>query len=1609
MRTYNILAMKVDPRFLTGEGPEVFTGNELVVKGALEADGGVHLLGGYPGSPIAGFFDAIVLIKDLLNEKGIRAVINNNEALAAAMLNGLQTLPCRGIICMKSVGVHVAADALALGNLAGAHPEGGTVVVYGDDPWSDSTQVPADSRYISKHLQIPVIEPANPQEVKDFIDRAFKLSRKAELYAGYVLTTNLADGGGTVQCKPNQYPKLNLGQKTAVETALIDVNKRVLLPPKTWWQEETLPDRFSRAIAASRELGLNRIEYAATARTPLGFVTSGMAHGYLLQALLELGLLGRFPVLKFGMSYPIDPEMVRSFAAQCERMIVIEERRGFLQEQIGEVLLRDRQGGLPAGKAELWGKEFPAKLKGIPAIRGLHPSIIISRLVPLLKLLEGSSPWMIARQQLEALNREIQTIDSTGESEIESLPPRLPTFCPGCPHRDSSSVCLQIKKRFMDEPYMRRKHACEPVDLLFHGDTGCYTMLMYPPNTPLMHDYSGMGLGGGTGAGTDPFITNKEVVFMGDSTFFHSGLIAISQAIKFGQDITFIILDNSTTAMTGHQPTPGVDYDVLGNRTAVQDIESVINGMAGSAPATVMRVDPQKRKEYAELLERTFLADGVKVIIADKECGITRMRRQRRAERQIARQRGFLPSWAHMNVNPELCTFCLSCAELTGCPGLKHTETDYGRRMDTDITWCVNDGACERIGACSAFERVTIKRKKPPRSRGPELGPDDIPEPRKRPFGEMWRCCLVGFGGMGIGLATSILVRAGHKEGYDVIFMDKKGLAIRNGGVVSQVVYNLANQRVTAVIPYGKADLLIGLDILEAARALEPKGRVRIASKDSTAAVINTDKIATIGGLMGLEDFDPQGLEKIICRHTRDEDFLARNISRICEKYLGNKLYANMMMLGFAFQKGLIPVSMHSMAWAIKDAVHTDVRKNTYAFNMGRKLVERPDLFQGPPVRANWRDLLEEKCRWTIRRFRRGQRMANQLRELTASTIEAVKALDDRLKRAIVVRTYDCMRWGGIDYARKYADGIARVFARDRADRGFAATGAVIANLAAAMLMPDLVFMAELATSPEKHARDREKYNVNPANGDRIAYKHLWHLKVKLGRWRFNLNVTPSHSLLKVLKRSRWLRKLSGWQKGKSAYLRQYQRLIAQFEESPAQQYDLMTARLSSPRCIDCMNPRCQESGCPLEGLVPQWVDLAYRGQWRRAADLLHERNNFPEFTAQICPAPCVAACKQRINQFPVQIRDIESQIMDRAFQEGWIAPQPAKVKTGKRVAIVGSGPSGLAAAQQLARAGHEVAVFEKDDSPGGLLRYGIPQFRLAKAILDRRLEQLKAEGVVFRNGVHVGVDVTGQQLRNEFDAILLAGGARRPRDLKVPGRETKGIHFALDFLRAACGGMGDGTGGGMGGGMGVPPMSGMVVPPMSPDAVKGKTVAVIGGGETGSDCVQTALLLGAKEVHQLEILPQSATSRDSGGQGLPDPIGPELAGKVRCRYGVSTRRFESNGQGLSGLRAVEVAWTHSVTGPKMREIPVSEFKINADLAVLALGFDPELDWALTEQLSLQTNAGGRVVVNGHATSTPGVFVAGDQLTGASMVAKAVATGRKAAEKIDEYLAQAQA
>jgi glutamate synthase (NADPH) small chain len=447
--------------------------------------------------------------------------------------------------------------------------------------------------------------------------------------------------------------------------------------------------------------------------------------------------------------------------------------------------------------------------------------------------------------------------------------------------------------------------------------------------------------------------------------------------------------------------------------------------------------------------------------------------------------------------------------------------------------------------------------------------------------------------------------------------------------------------------------------------------------------------------------------------------------------------------------------------------------------------------------------------------------------------------------------------------------------------------------------------------------------------------------------------------------------------------IRHYREFILTLEDDAAAK--------QGARCMDCGIPFCQ-SGCPVNNIIPDWNDLVYRHEWREALDVLHSTNNFPEFTGRICPAPCEAACTLNINDDPVGIKSIEHFIIDRGWEEGWVVPQPPSAKTGKRVAVVGSGPAGMACAQQLARAGHEVVLFEKSDRIGGLLRYGIPDFKLEKHHIDRRVEQMRAEGVDFRTGVHVGGKSNGhsmpvQDLVEAFDAVAITAGSEHPRDLQVPGRELDGVHFAMDFLplqnrRVA----GDAD-----------------VPPLS---AHGKHVVVIGGGDTGSDCVGTSNRQGAASIVQFELLPQPPEHENKPlvWPYWPIKLRTSSSHEEGCErdWAVQTKAFRGAGGTVKALVAVRVDWKDG----KLHDVPGSEFELKADLVLFAMGYVHPVHTGMLDDLGVKYDARGNVAADTetYQTSVPKVFAAGDARRGQSLVVWAIREGRQCARAIDEFL-----
>ncbi len=431
-------------------------------------------------------------------------------------------------------------------------------------------------------------------------------------------------------------------------------------------------------------------------------------------------------------------------------------------------------------------------------------------------------------------------------------------------------------------------------------------------------------------------------------------------------------------------------------------------------------------------------------------------------------------------------------------------------------------------------------------------------------------------------------------------------------------------------------------------------------------------------------------------------------------------------------------------------------------------------------------------------------------------------------------------------------------------------------------------------------------------------------------------------------------------------------------------------------RCMDCGIPYCHQ-GCPVNNLIPDWNDLVYRDDWKAASERLHATNNFPEFTGRICPAPCEESCTLNIEDVPVTIKTIEYSIVERAFQEGWIQPRIPRHRSGKRVAVVGSGPAGLACAQQLARSGHGVSIYEKQDRSGGLLRYGIPDFKLEKSVIDRRMAQMKAEGVRFHSNTHIGKDLPVSYLVDNFDAVVLAGGCEVPRDLPVPGRDLEGIHFAMDFLRSN---------------------SRRVQGGADPDepfiSAADRNVVVIGGGDTGSDCIGTSNRHGATSITQIEILSKPPEREDKAltWPNWPHKLRTSSSHQEGCDrlWDVVTKSFVDDGNGqVTAVRCIKVAWKMVDGRWKMEEIPGSEFELKAELVALAMGFVHPVFEGMLEDFGLALDGRGNVSAaedgnKAYQTSVEGVFVAGDMRRGQSLVVWAIREGRQCAEAVNRFL-----
>ncbi len=1118
-----------DKRFVQQSGIDAFNGNELIVKGALESQ--VGLIAGYPGSPVAEIFTILEENADILREVGLWGEMTNDESQGAAALSGAMDVGVNAIAVMKSVGLNVAADPINIINYSDKYGlsgmKGGAVVVCGDDPHASSTQVAGDSRALMEHLKMPIIEPSNPQEIKDWIGEALRLSAHSNLVVGYLITTYLAEGGGNVQLYENKSPEISFKHPITLDISKVDIKRKVSIPPNTWdLEKEIIRDRFPRVHEYVREHALNKILYSDGKKHNIGFVAAGISYSYLEQALWELGCDEQFPILKLSVTFPIDPEILEQFSKLADNIVVVEEKGPIIENQIKTILRDMVQDGKITKEPNVWGKVFPKDEDGFPEESGLTPSTLIEKIGGLILDIGDRT----AKYDEKKIQSELDLL-----TEIKAygilVPPRSPGFCAGCPHRETLSAVHSMR----EEPAHK--------DIFAHGDIGCYSMSFLPPFGE-MHNLTAMALGGAAGSGMDPFVTNKQYALMGDSTFFWRGMTAISNSIKEAQDILYIILENKNTAMTGHQPTPESGHNIMGDKTTAQDIESIVRAM-GQGQIYVRKMPPSNREKYMKELDKAFAIPGVKVVIADKECGITFHKRKRAERNRIIDRQGFIPREEFVNISQEVCENCRECTKNTGCPGLTIIDTDYGEKIGIDQSTCVSDTYCTKIMACPSFEKVIVTRNKPPRPRVRKISLDDIPPPNQHGFTDTWSAFVSGIGGMGVGVLSSTLARAGTKEGYTVKFNDKKGLAIRNGAVSAHINYAKDRAKISTIVPNGKADLLVGLDMLEAERSLIYASRAR------TTAVVNSSIIPTIPMLAGMMNY-PSDVEDNIRKHTNSDEYFSGRIGEISELFYGNKLFTNIILLGMAFQKGLIPVSEKNLVDAIMETVSASQRnRNMEAFRLGRKLVVEPELLEFKNIVADekilqlfgaketYQQLLDRKSDTILHSywmFWKGRTAAEAYRSIVQDAVSKMN-LDEETNRNLARRVYDMVMWGGLDYARKYVDRVLEVFMVDRADKDYQATKTVIMNLAKVNAIKDEIYTPLLLTDEEKLERDKIRYNVDEENGDRIKYVHLNRPEFEiLGKQvRFNLPQWLAHNwLMNIFKHARFTRSILtrwGWHK----------------------------------------------------------------------------------------------------------------------------------------------------------------------------------------------------------------------------------------------------------------------------------------------------------------------------------------------------------------------------------------------------------------------------------------------------------------------------------------------
>lgn len=1062
---------------------KILNGNELLIQGALEA--GFNLYTGYPGSPLADFFNILYERHDELHEKGIRVVIANSEANAAAMASGAKMAGQNVLVAMKSMGLHVASDALSVGNFAnpGGEKKSGVVVAVGDDPWSISTSTPADSRYLFKHLHMPFLEPSSPQELKDWMAKALELSQGSSVYVGVLLTTFMAEGGGRVEVREEK--KIDKTPVT-LDPATFNLSANVMVPPNSLIADkEMILNRFPKVQEVLAKLNLDEVSGNLTSE--IGLISSGGVFETLKQVLEESGLIEKFSLYKAASTYPFNEKQLLPFLSGRKKIIVVEEKRGFLEAELRALISKKNLS------IELFGKEF-GSVEGFPAFGGLSYEIIYQKLNLVLDVIEEG--------KIDVSCALPTKLDS-------AVPKRLPTFCPGCPHRETLSIMKDVRASLADKN----------INLISHGDVGCYSLSFLEPFKE-MHDLSAMGQGGALGAGTDLFTTNPSVVLMGDSTFFHSGMTAISNSVQMGHNITYILLDNDNTAMTGHQVTPRTGVSVEGEKRPRQNMLDVAKSLQVS---TAIEVNPSDRYFYKNLLLDYVTKPGVKVIVSNKECGLTFHGRKKREERKLFSAGQTEAVREFYQINTLACEDCRACVEMTGCPGLSQTQDAYGTKVMIDPQICVSDSYCTKIKACPSFELVKVYDYHPTKYKttSKEAQAFNLKEPSlvkslaDIASGKDFRSIVIGVGGSGVTTISRIIAEAATtmsgRDDLQFKFVDQKGLAQRNGSVISHLAIYSRQKTHGPVVPVGTADLVVSPDLLEGARAIEYLGNQGLMIVDEEFQVplsILLDR--------GIEQTvtTPESLQKDLKEKLGDRLIMAPLKQMSFERFQ-KPVYASAMILGIAYQCGRLPFTEEDIKTAFKNAVpKAEFEPNWEAFNMGRdwylrRSYTKKDSSLNPA-------LIEESVKLARYPWQSTDKLTNLWKTYSNMISERLPEINPLHIKQYV---HDLIVF---DQGKNLGSYLDNCIALKKLYAGEELTVALRA-LTKTYWIKDEVFVSHLMISPLKTSQDEERYkNLGSAfevvHINRPAF-------VLLGR-KIEFDFSPKPWMLKIMRHFRSLRAL---------------------------------------------------------------------------------------------------------------------------------------------------------------------------------------------------------------------------------------------------------------------------------------------------------------------------------------------------------------------------------------------------------------------------------------------------------------------------------------------------